>query len=296
MEETHNFLIFFSYLGANFNGSAYQKNNENTVENILVEKLKELKFISCYNDSISRVSRTDKGVSARINALTIRLNNLYPHFPLEKVQKRYVKDLNNKLTNVHILDIQKVPNAFDARLYCIHRTYIYFFVNKNYNLKEMKEAAKVFVGEHNFFNFSRKGRNKTSYMRTVLKFDVMQIDKNFYYFKIKGVSFLYNQIRHMVASLFLVGKGLMSKNDIILLLKNTDNKTKCYAMAKADGLILHSFKFSDLDFKIPLKTGEKSVFHRFMNQYIQRTIILVTLCYPLKLKNKSDDLFDNLSD
>ncbi|CRG96635.1 tRNA pseudouridine synthase, putative [Plasmodium gallinaceum] len=293
MKETYNFIIFFSYVGMEFNGSAYQKDNKNTVENKLIENLLNLKLISNKNNSFSRVSRTDKGVSARVNALTIRLKIKYQNMSMLDIKKLYVKELNKKLKNIHIIDIQDVPNMFDARLNCIHRTYVYFFLNKNYNLEKMKEASKLFLGEHDFSNFCKKRKNNTSFKRTVLKFEIKNIDKNFFYFKIKGVSFLYNQIRHMVSILFLVGKGLMDKSDISNMLNNSPMKNKNYKIADENGLLLYSFKFNDFNFNINI---DNRIFSNVMNKYIQSTILLISLCYPLKIKKPNDDFFENIDD
>ncbi|KOB86002.1 hypothetical protein PFDG_01380, partial [Plasmodium falciparum Dd2] len=145
MKETHNFLILLSYFGMEFNGSAYQKDNDNTVENKLLENLYKLELIDNYDTPLSRVSRTDKGVSARINGINLRLNIKYENVPIFEIEKKYVKELKKKLKNIHIHDIKHVSNTFDARLNCIQRTYVYFFINKNYNIEKMKKAAKLFV-------------------------------------------------------------------------------------------------------------------------------------------------------
>ncbi|SCN59466.1 tRNA pseudouridine synthase, putative [Plasmodium chabaudi adami] len=290
---TRNFIIFFSYIGIGFNGSAYQKDNNNTVENKLIERLQQLDLISDSNCSFSRVSRTDKGVSARMNALTIRLKIKYPHLSISIIEKIYLKELNKKLKNIQIVHIQCVPNNFDARLNCIQRTYLYFFVNKNYNITRMNEAAKIFLGEHDFSNFCKKRKNTISFIRTIHKFEIKRIDQNFYYFKIKGTSFLYNQIRHMVASLFLVGKGQLDEHDIKSMLENNSVKNKNYKIADECGLLLHSFKFNDLNFDVKV---DNKIFLNAMNKYIQTTILLVSLCYPLKIKDPTDNFFENICD
>ncbi|SBT87742.1 tRNA pseudouridine synthase, putative [Plasmodium malariae] len=293
MEETHKFIIFFSYIGTEFNGSAYQKDNTDTVENKLMERLHNLNLISDDNDSFSRVSRTDKGVSARINALTIRLKIRHPNMSLLDIQKIYVKELNKKLKYMQIIDIQNVPNMFDARLNCVHRTYVYFFINKNYNFERMNEAAKLFLGEHNFANFCKRRKSNTYFKRRILKIEIKNIDKNFHYFKIKGTSFLYNQIRHIVATLFLVGKGKVNKSDIINRLNNNSVKNINYKIADENGLLLYSFKFNDLNFNINVNNR---IFSNVMNKYIQNAILLVSLCYPLKISETNENFFQNIND
>ncbi|EUT86453.1 tRNA pseudouridine(38-40) synthase [Plasmodium falciparum Santa Lucia] len=139
-----------------------------------------------------------------------------------------------------------------------------------------------------FRTVARKGK-----IRTVLKFDIRNIDKHFYYFKIKGISFLYNQIRHMVAILFLVGKGLLDNNDVNNILNNTSTKRKNYHIADENGLLLYSFKFNDYKYNNHVNN---KIFLNVMNKYIQSTMLLVSLCHPLKLENKNEDFFENLDD
>ncbi|GAW80152.1 tRNA pseudouridine synthase [Plasmodium gonderi] len=293
MEETHKFIIFFSYIGIGFNGSAYQKDNSNTVENKLIDNLYALNLIPRIDYPFSRVSRTDKGVSARINALTIRLRIRHSHLSIHDIQRIYVKELNKKLRNIQILDIRHVPNFFDARLNCIHRTYVYFFINKNYNFERMNEASNLFIGKRDFSNFCKKRKNNTCFKRVILKFEIRSIDKNFYYFKIKGTSFLYNQIRHMVATIFQVGKGELDLKDLADMLNNNYCRNKNYKIADENGLLLHSFKFSDLNFNIKI---DNVIFTNIMNKYIQNAVLLVSLCYPLKIKNPSDNFFQDIDD
>ncbi|EWC76872.1 tRNA pseudouridine(38-40) synthase [Plasmodium falciparum UGT5.1] len=165
--------------------------------------------------------------------------------------------------------------------------------------KKKKKKKKIYlqnnilIGEHDFSNCCKKGKNVTSYRRTVLKFDIRNIDKHFYYFKIKGISFLYNQIRHMVAILFLVGKGLLDNNDVNNILNNTSTKRKNYHIADENGLLLYSFKFNDYKYNNHVNN---KIFLNVMNKYIQSTMLLVSLCHPLKLENKNEDFFENLDD
>ncbi|CAA9987357.1 tRNA pseudouridine synthase, putative [Plasmodium knowlesi strain H] len=293
MEETHKFIIFFSYVGMGFNGSAYQKDNPNTVENRLMDCLHDMNLISGVDQPFSRVSRTDKGVSARMNALTIRLKIRHPHMTLQDIQRVYVKEINKKLKNMQVIDIRSVPNFFDARLNCIHRTYLYFFIDKNYNFDRIKQGCKLFVGEHDFSNFCKKRKNSTCFRRTILKFEVRRMDKNFHYFKIKGTSFLYNQIRHMVAALFQVGTGNLALGDLANMLNNHPSSKKNFQIANEDGLLLYSFKFNDLNFHVNV---DNRVFSHLMEKYIQSAVLLVSLCYPRKVKQQNHSFFEDIVD
>ncbi|SBT70864.1 tRNA pseudouridine synthase, putative [Plasmodium malariae] len=92
-----------------------------------------------------------------------------------------------------------------------------------------------------------------------------------------------HQIRHIVATLFLVGKGKVNKSDII----------NSYKIADENGLLLYSFKFNDLNFNINVNNR---IFSNVMNKYIQNAILLVSLCYPLKISETNENFFQNIND
>ncbi|KAI4246450.1 MAG: hypothetical protein LQ352_006393 [Teloschistes flavicans] len=69
-----------------------------------------------------------------------------------------------------------------------------------------------------------------------------------YAFKVQGSAFLWHQVRHMVAILFLVGQGLEKPSlvdDLLDVEKNTQKPT--YDMAEAAPLVLEDCKFPGLD-------------------------------------------------
>jgi len=46
----------------------------------------------------------------------------------------------------------------------MYREYLYYFVEEDLNIEKMKEAAKEFVGLHNFFHFCKKdGKEDQNY-------------------------------------------------------------------------------------------------------------------------------------
>lgn len=104
------------------------------------------------------------------------------------------------------------------------------------DIAAMREAAKLFEGVHDFRNFCKHDGAKqiTNFKRRVFEADIVEVDgtgsalpyvsqadfmpaglkeeggphPKVYYFHVRGSAFLWHQIRHMVAILFLVGQGL----------------------------------------------------------------------------------------
>ncbi len=115
----------FSYIGANYGGLVLQTSDPNTVEQTILNGLKKVCLInpseqSSYSCYLNRCGRTDKGVSALSNVLSIELR----HLPAED----YLVRINRVLPpDIRMLAWTYVDDSFDARFSCIYREYNYFF-------------------------------------------------------------------------------------------------------------------------------------------------------------------------
>ncbi|KJZ80190.1 hypothetical protein HIM_00040 [Hirsutella minnesotensis 3608] len=142
------------------------------------------------------------------------------------------------------------------------------------DIDAMRDAAKRFEGEHDFRNFCKVDGAKqiTNFMRVVFESDIVEVqdvhsalpylqDPTFaaatsasgacpkvYYFHVRGSAFLWHQIRHMVAVLFLVGQGLESPSVVTELLDASKNPCKpSYGMADEVPLVLWDCVFPNLE-------------------------------------------------
>ncbi|CAK7262551.1 pseudouridine synthase deg1 [Sporothrix epigloea] len=166
------------------------------------------------------------------------------------------------------------PPDFSARFSCRERRYRYFFTQPAYfgppldtrdggggppdgwlDIHAMSVAAKQFVGLHDFRNFCKIDANKqiTNYERRIFDASIVEVPglcssldyfgvdggPKVYSFDVRGSAFLWHQIRHMVAILFLVGQGRESPSVISELLDATANPGRpAYAMAEEAPLVL----------------------------------------------------------
>ncbi|KZL77491.1 tRNA pseudouridine synthase A [Colletotrichum tofieldiae] len=163
---------------------------------------------------------------------------------------QYVKVLNRLLPD----DIRIIawcpapPPDFSARFSCEERQYRYFFTQPAFtptaatvdgtpdgmregylDIDAMNEAARRFVGNHDFRNFCKVDGSKqiTNFERRMFAAGVEEVRDvgsalpylglgaadggklpKVYSFNIRGTAFLWHQIRHMVTILFLVGQRL----------------------------------------------------------------------------------------
>lgn len=138
------------------------------------------------------------------------------------------------------------------------------------DIDAMREAAKKFEGEHDFRNFCKIDPSKqlTEFNRNVINAEIEEYDdlpgaldfldspryqttpdsqssatrlekSKVYSFNLHGSAFLWHQVRHMVAILFLVGQGLEKPSIVSDLLDIA--KTPCrprYEMAQDKPLVL----------------------------------------------------------
>jgi tRNA pseudouridine38/39 synthase len=148
----------------------------------------------------------------------------------------YIAMLNRLLPpTIRILAWSPVSPEFSARFSCSHRHYKYFFTSDlvpgpSLDIDRMRAAAARLIGEHDFRNLCKvdPGKQITVFKRTVMRADIepVSIDENgqgVYVFNLIGSAFLYHQVRHIMAVLFMVGSGVEHPS-IISTLMNVDGE------------------------------------------------------------------------
>ncbi|KAI6013075.1 pseudouridine synthase [Pisolithus microcarpus] len=190
----------------------------------------------------------------------------------------YVSILNRILPpTIRVLAWSPVSPSFSARFNCKYRHYKYFFTAHGLDVSLMQRAADYLVGEHDFRNLSKLDPAKqiTDFCRRIVSAQVNPVepspdscgvtkqaghDDQFYVLDLVGNAFLYHQVRHIMAILFLVGTGLEPPS-IIPTLMNTNGSESArtglqlpvvdrkpeYQMADALPLMLWECAFSDSD-------------------------------------------------
>ena len=118
------------------------------------------------------------------------------------------------------------------------------------DLKAMKAAAVLFEGLHYFHNYCTKPTAHTVVEREILRCEIIEnehIRANFfpdksYALEVEGTGFLRNQIRLMMGSLVLVGRGELSLEDIRKSLEQDFDFPMTF-IAPGSGLMLRSISF-----------------------------------------------------
>ncbi|KPP56802.1 tRNA pseudouridine(38/39) synthase-like [Scleropages formosus] len=266
-----------AYLGWDYQGFAVQENTDNTVEARLFEALLKTRLIQDRQTSnYHRCGRTDKGVSAFSQVITIDLRStqfcgglgviLPPNIDDKQkpntAELPYTKILNRVLPpDIRVLDWAAVETGFSARFDCQSRTYRYYFPRGDLDVELMTEAAKRYEGTHDFRNLCKMdvGNGVLQFQRTILSASIQaaQLQKtassdsyDLFFFEVKGLAFLYHQVRCMMAVLFMIGQKLEKPDVIDQLLDVEKNPRKPqYSMAMDYPLVLYDCHFEGLSWQ-----------------------------------------------
>lgn len=237
-----NIKLTIEYDGTSYGGWQKQKNNR-TIQQCIEEAIK---LLTGEEVELIGSSRTDAGVHAKGMVANFITNSKIP-------SDKFREAINTKLPDdIGIIKSEEVDRNFHSRYDSKGKTYCYTLVNRyekvcigrnyvyqvrdelNYNL--MKEAAKYFLGKHDFKAFKTNGSSVKTSVRTIngleleLKGDVIKIF-------VSADGFLYNMVRIIVGTLIEVGKGKIKPEDIESIIKNGD-RSKAGPCVPPNGLVL----------------------------------------------------------
>ena len=242
-------LLTVSYDGTAYAGWQRQE-NARSVQQVLEEALSRL-----LGEEYSTIGggRTDAGVHALGQKALVREQVIRVPLP------NLAAAVNTLLPDdVRVIHTEEVPDNFHPlRNPCV-KTYIYSIINapvmppvyRHYAAFErrslcffsMGEAARHFVGTHDFAGFCSAGSSVATTTRTVSSLDLEKID-DLIKITITGTGFLYNMVRIIAGTLVDVGLLRVQPDDIpgIILSKN---RTCAGKTLPAHGLMLCNIDYN----------------------------------------------------
>jgi pseudouridylate synthase I len=253
---TKNYKLTISYDGTNYCGWQVQPNGVSIQEVIQ----KHLKTILRTEITIIGSGRTDAGV----HAMGQVANFLFP----ETVDiYRLHGSINGLLPpDIRINNIVEVPADFHAQYSPKGKTYHYHLhldrvqnpFRRHYNLhvKEkidlecLKEAAKLFVGTHDFTSFANEAHLGTASrdpIRTLKRLDVVNQEGGIR-LEFEADGFLYKMVRNIVGTLLDIGAGKLSKENVKEIF-NAKDRRQAGKAAPPHGLFLMHVDYSESDSK-----------------------------------------------
>ena len=229
MADTKNIAMRIMFDGMRYHGWQVQK-TENTVAQTIESTLSHL----CEHPvKIHGCGRTDAGVHAERYCANFRTASNIP-------PERLPLAVNSLLpSDIAVQRAVCAPDGFDANLSCIKKEYTYrifnsrirdpfysdraYFYPQRINIPAMREAARYFVGKHDFAAVRSVGTETKTTVRTVFWFEVEERER-LIELRVCADGFLYNMARAMAGTLIYVSEGKISPKEIPDLLVRRDRR------------------------------------------------------------------------
>ncbi|XP_026322694.1 tRNA pseudouridine(38/39) synthase [Hyposmocoma kahamanoa] len=218
-------LLRILYFGWDYKGLAVQEDTLQTIEHHLFLALSKSCLIqSRENSQYHRCGRTDKGVSAFGQVISLTLRSKHPpdnQYDPDSISTEisYCKILNRLLPKeiraVAWMPTPKDYPEYSARFDCKKRKYKYYFPRSNLDIPAMRLACSHLIGSHDFRHLCKMdvGGGVTEFVRTIFSADIVPVDQDFdkatsmYTLTIEGNAFLWHQIRCIMGVLLLIGQS-----------------------------------------------------------------------------------------
>lgn len=237
-----NIKLIIEYDGSKYYGWQKQPNIITVQEDI------EVAINRAINEDVAIFcsGRTDKGVHARGQVANFYTNSTIPG-------NKFRDALNCALPDdISIRLSEEVDESFHSRYSAIGKEYRYVIYNNkvrspihrnysyhvpfNLDITLMKEAAKIFVGTHDFRAFMSSGSAVKNTVRTIHNISLEKYG-DMIELKVSGNGFLYNMVRIMTGTLIEIGNEKKDCNDICDIIESKD-RIKAGHTAPAQGLYL----------------------------------------------------------
>jgi tRNA pseudouridine38-40 synthase len=242
------YKLTIEYDGAPFVGWQRQDNGP-SVQGALEEAV--LAF-SGERQAVSGAGRTDAGVHATGQVAHL---DLAGEKPADTV--RAAINFHLKPNPIVVTEAELVPGDFHARFSATARRYRYLILNRRappaldrgrvwhvpvpLEADAMAGAAKLLTGRHDFNSFRSASCQAASSIKTLDRLDVAR-DGERIRIDVAARSFLHNQVRILVGTLQLVGRGQWTADNVASALAACD-RTRAGPTAPPQGLCLMEVRY-----------------------------------------------------
>ena len=235
------FKLTIEYAGTRYSGWQIQKNArtvQGEIDRAVSEATGERDF------ELYGSGRTDAGVHALAQVAHL---DVHTTLPAESLRRR----INDALpADIVVLRVETVRHRFHARHDAVGRSYLYqvarrrtafakpyvWWVKEDLSADRMRDAARRFVGFHDFRAFSDDDPAEKS---TEVLIDTLDIheDEDLILFHVEGSHFIWKMVRRLVGVLVEVGRGGLRPEDAAAML-GSPSDVPARLTAPASGLFL----------------------------------------------------------
>lgn len=251
-------LLELQYDGTNYKGWQIQP-GLSTVQGELLAAITQVS--GGHVPTIIGSGRTDTGVHALAQFAKVTWTS---QMPCEKL----VRALNGTLPrDIRVVSARDCAYNFHPVRDALNKTYRYYFslgrvapvlarfvYEQRFalDLEVMQSGAKLFIGKHDFNNFRTAGTPVNSTIREIFKSQIREAHELRYdplnpiwVYEVQGSGFLKQMVRLMVSTLFELGKGRITEDQIREALIHPIPK-RLAAVAPPQGLVLQEVIYKSL--------------------------------------------------
>ena len=237
-----NLRLDICYDGTRYRGWQRLSGDDNTIQGKIEKALTRILGESI---EISGSGRTDAGVHARGQVANFHCESTMSAGEILSQLRRYLPE------DIGIYSCKDCAERFHARLNAKEKTYQYRIWNseapcvfdrkyvtvlpEKLDLKVMKKAGELLLGEHDFSAFCANPKFKKSTVRFVRSLDISRCGEEIR-ITVTGNGFLHGMVRIIVGTLIEVGRGERSADSIPSLFGN--KRSDAGFLAPAQGLCL----------------------------------------------------------
>jgi len=244
------FKLTIEYDGSHYSGWQKQPDAP-SIQQVLEEAV--VQFCGQHCDVVG-AGRTDAGVHALGQVAHVDLPKDYDPY---KVMQGLNYHMLALAPSIAILNAEPAPDDFHARFSATRRHYRYRIVNRRarmavdlgrawqvgeaLDVDAMQQAAQHLIGHHDFTSFRDSECQAKSPIKTLDNLSITRSGEDIT-ITTDARSFLHHQVRNMVGTLVLVGKGRWQPEDVKTALDAKDRK-QAGPTAPPDGLYLTKVEY-----------------------------------------------------
>jgi len=248
-----NYKLLIQYDGTEFHGWQIQ-NGFRTVQGELTSALS---LIDGCSVDVHGSGRTDAGVHAEGQVASVEIQR---EISTAKLRAAVNANIGR---DVRVLAIESAKDDFHARYSALEKTYVYRIVNgpvvspfwcryvhqdaRKLDLEQMRRAAELFLGRHDFTAFSAAQSDVEDRVRTVTRLDIKEraderLRDSLIEVHVSAEGFLRYMVRAIAGTLMALGRGELDRAAISEALE-TGKRPAPAVTAPACGLTLLSVRY-----------------------------------------------------
>ncbi|MCR1899588.1 tRNA pseudouridine(38-40) synthase TruA [Irregularibacter muris] len=221
-----NIKITIQYDGTRYRGWQRLKNDSNTIQGKIESVLSRM---AEENVEIIGSGRTDAGAHAYGQVANFKTNSSMDIHEIKKYLYTYLPE------DILVIDVQEMEKDFHARYNVVSKTYVYKIWNdtlhnpflrkyaehvpQRLNIDQMKKAAAILTGTHDFTSYCSSKSKKKSNVRTIYSIDIHR-EGPLLEITLRANGFLYNMVRIITGTLLEVGCGNINPKDVGKILQH----------------------------------------------------------------------------